>query len=99
IYANSVLPPREGTLRAWSSEYFAGITLNELSECQRRLPMANSRRRSSRVNTWLFLSRFDTSANVGGSRYSLGARRLEFAVCSRLPRLRVKASCCSSVRG
>src|SRR5215467_5546431 len=99
MYANSVLPPFDGIARACSSEYFAGITLNELSECQRRLPMANSRRRSSRANTWLFLSRFDTSANVGGSRYSSGARRLEFTVCSRLPRLRVKASCWSSVSG
>src|SRR5438034_549253 len=76
MYANSVLPPFDGTLWACSREYFAGTTLNELSECQRRLPMANSRRRSSRANTLLFWSRFDTSANVVGSRYSAGARHL-----------------------
>ena len=96
MYANSVFPPLDGTLWACSSEYFAGITLNELSECQSRLPMANSRRRSSRANTLLCWSRLDTSAKVVGSRYSSGARRLAFAVCSRFPRLRVKASCWSS---
>ena len=47
--ANSVLPPFEGSARACSSEYLAGITLNELSECQSRLPMANCQRRSSRL--------------------------------------------------
>src|SRR5262245_31303927 len=91
--------PLEGTLRAWSSEYFAGVTLNELSECQRRLPIPNSRRRSSRANTWLCWSRFDTSANVVGRRYSVGARRLVPIACSIAPRLRVNASCCSSSSG
>ena len=49
--ANSVLPPLDGMRRACSSEYIAGIVLNELSECQSRLPIANSRRRSSRAKT------------------------------------------------
>src|SRR5262249_45235718 len=97
--ANSVFPPPEGTLRAGRIEYMAGTTLNELSECQRRLPMPKSRRRSSRAKTRLSLSRFDTSANVVGRRYSSGARRLVPMACSRLPRARVKASCCSSVSG
>src|SRR5262245_3329438 len=86
-------------LRAWSSEYFAGTALNELSECQSRLPMAKRRRRSSRANTRLSLSRLDTSANVVGSRSSSAARRLVPMACSMSPRLRVKASCCSSSRG
>jgi hypothetical protein len=86
-------------LRAESSEYFAGITLNELSECQRRLPMANSRRRSSRAYGWWFLSRFDTSAKVVGRRSSSGRRRPVPIACSMSPRLRVKASCCSSSMG
>ena len=47
--ANCVLPPFDGMLTACSNEYFAGIALNELSECHSRLPMANSRRRSSRA--------------------------------------------------
>jgi len=91
-----VLPPRDGTLRACRSEYFAGIALNELSECHSRLPRANSRRRSSRAKTFWCLSRLDTSANVVGSRSSSGARRLVPIACSISPRLRVKASCCSS---
>ena len=64
--ANSVLPPLDGNT-ACSGEYFAGVALNELSECHRRLPIAKSRRRSSRANSLLSLSRFDTSANVVGS--------------------------------
>jgi hypothetical protein len=67
--ANSVLPPLDGMARACSSEYFAGTTLNELSECQSRLPMANSRRRSSRANGRLSWSRFETSAKAVGRRY------------------------------
>ena len=63
--ANSVLPPFDGTLRACSSEYFAGIALNELSECHRRLPIENSRRRSSRAIGRLCWSRLETSAKVG----------------------------------
>ena len=47
--AYSVLPPLEGMLRAESSEYFAGTTFNELSECHRRLPSPKSRGRSSRA--------------------------------------------------
>ena len=89
---------RDGCGRAAASTS-PGSTLNELSECQSRLPMANSRRRSSRAKTWLFLSRFDTSAKVVGSRYSSGARRLAPIECSSSPRLRVKASCCSSSMG
>src|ERR1700741_4079734 len=76
MYANSVLPPLDGTLRACSSEYLAGIALNELSECQRRLPSANSRRRSSRAKTLWSLSRLDTSANVVGGRAQTGADRV-----------------------
>ena len=95
--ANCVLPPFDGMLTARSSEYLAGVTLNELSECQRRLPIANSRRRSSRGYGLLFLSRLETSAKVVGRRVSLAARRLVPIACSIGPRLWVKASCCSSV--
>ena len=70
--ANCVLPPFDGMLMACSSEYFAGTALNELSECHRRLPMANSRRRSSRAYGVLFLSRLETSAKVVGRRVLVG---------------------------
>src|SRR5216683_3753259 len=83
-------------LMACSSEYFAGTGLNELSECHRRLPMANSRRRSSRANGVLSLSRLETSAKVVGRRASLAARRLVPMACSISPRLLVKASCWAS---
>src|SRR6266851_1553145 len=95
--ANSVLPPFDGTERACSSEYLAGTTLNELSECQSRLPSEKSRVRLSRANTWLFTSRFETSAKVVGSRYC--SRSPVPIACSISPRLRVKTSCCSSVSG
>src|ERR1700687_3298827 len=95
--ANSVLPPFDGTDRACRSEYLAGTTLNELSECQSRLPSEKSRVRLSRAKTWLFTSRFDTSAKVVGSRYC--SRRPVPIACSISPRLRVKASCCSSLSG
>ena len=39
--ANSVLPPFGFTTRADSSENFAGIGRNELSECHRQLPRLN----------------------------------------------------------
>ena len=52
-------------MRPDSSEYFAGIALNELSECHSRLPRLYSRRRLSRASGWLSLSRLDTSANAG----------------------------------
>ena len=94
--ANSVLPPFDGIARACRIEYFAGTTLNELSECHSRLPIANSLRRSSRAKTLLSLSRLDTSAKVVGNRYSSGARRLVPTACSSSPRPRLKASCCSS---
>src|SRR5690242_1278280 len=96
--ANSVLPPFDGMRRACSSEYIAGTGLNELSECQSRLPMPNNRRRSSRANTCWCLSRLDTSANVVGRRYSSGARRLVPIACSSSPRLSLNASCSSSSR-
>src|SRR3982751_631588 len=95
--ANWVSPPFDGMLTARSSEYLAGVTLNELSECHRRLPIANSRRRSSRGYGLLFLSRLETSAKVVGRRVSLAARRLVPIACSIGPRLWVKASCCSSL--
>src|SRR5262249_47536965 len=46
--ANSVLPPAGFTTRADSSEYFAGVARNELSECQSMLPRLKSRTRDSR---------------------------------------------------
>src|SRR5918993_585073 len=94
--ANWVSPPFDGMLMACSSEYLAGTTLNEESECHSRLPMANSRRRSSRGYGVLFLSRLETSAKVVGRRVSLAARRLVPIACSISPRLRVKASCWAS---
>src|SRR5262244_1235826 len=90
--AYSVLPPLDGMLRADRSEYFAGTTLNELSECQRRLPRPKSRGRSSRAKTLWSLSRLDTSAKVVGRRASVSGRRLVPMECSMSPRLRVKAS-------
>src|SRR3977135_4368416 len=39
--ANSVLPPVGLTTRADSSENFAGMGRNELSECHRQLPRLN----------------------------------------------------------
>src|SRR2546427_7278912 len=78
--ANSVLPPLEGMLRAWRSEYFAGITLNELSECQRRLAVAESRRRASPADTLFFFSGVGTSAKlVGGGDSSGGGGRVPVA--------------------
>src|SRR5215207_1404931 len=94
--ANWGFPPLDGMLMACSSEYFAGTTVNEESECHSRLPMANSRRRSSRGYGVLFLSRLETSAKVVGRRVSLAARRLVPIACSISPRLRVKASCWAS---
>ncbi len=72
--ANSVLPPADGMSRADSSEYFAGTALNELSECHSRLPRLNSRRRSSRARSWLFLSRLEMSLTSIDSRRSLPLR-------------------------
>src|ERR1043166_1052535 len=95
--ANSVLPPFEGIARACRIEYFAGTTLNELSECHSRLPIANSLRRSSRAKTLLSLSRLDTSANsvlppfegsarAGRIEYFAGPTLNELSEChSRLP--------------
>src|SRR5215831_12678493 len=94
--ANSVLPPLDVTLRACSSEYLAGTTLNELSECHSRLPMEKRRRRSSRAKGLLSLSRLDTSAKVVGRRYSCGARNPVPIASSSSPRLREKASCSAS---
>src|SRR4030095_4247803 len=90
--ANWVLPPLDGMLMACSREYLAGTTLNDESECHSRLPMANSRRRSSRGYGVLFLSRFETSAKVVGRRVSFAARRLVPMACSILPRLRAEAT-------
>src|SRR5262249_55467529 len=94
--ANSVLPPLDVTLRALSSEYLAGTTLNELSECHSRLPMEKSRRRSSRANGLWSLSRLDTSANVVGRRYSWAARNPVPIASSSSPRLCEKVSCWAS---
>src|SRR4029077_416649 len=85
--ANCVLPPLDGIEMACSSEYFAGTTLNEESECHSRLPIATSRRRSSRGYGVLFLSRLETSAKVVGRRVSLAARRLVPMAGSEFPRL------------
>ncbi len=63
--ANSVLPPLDGIARADSSEYLAGIGLNELSECHSRLPRPNSRRRSSRANDLVVLVEVGDVAHVG----------------------------------
>src|SRR5260370_36537582 len=85
--ANSVLPPFDGTLRACSSEYFAGIALNELSECHRRLPMADSRRRASRADGGVVFSGVGAAAEGGGRRAPLGAPRLVALGCSVSPQL------------
>ena len=63
--ANSVLPPFGFTTRADSSENFAGIARNELSECHRRLPRLNRRRRSSRRSGLPSLPRLETSFEAG----------------------------------
>ena len=80
--ANSVLPPLPGIVRACSSEYFAGVGLNELSECHSMLPRLNSRRRSSRARISLSLPRFEMSPISGASRRSSSRRMSALAVSS-----------------
>ncbi len=70
--ANSVSPPLGFTTRAESSEYFAGIARNELSECQSMLPRLNMRWRLSRGSGLPSLPRFDTSFMPLESRLSSG---------------------------
>src|SRR5476651_670521 len=94
--ANSVLPPSGGILRADRSEYFAGTSLKELSECQSWLPSPNRRRRSSRGSTSLFLSRLEMSPSSMPRRRSWRAAMSPVAVSSG-PSWRLKASCWSSV--
>ena len=46
VAANSVLAPQDGITRPDSSEYFAGIGRNELSECHSRSASLKNRARS-----------------------------------------------------
>ncbi len=93
--ANSVLPSASGICRADRSEYLAGTSLNELSECQSMLPKPNRRRRSSRASTWLFLSRLEMSFSSMLTRRSSGAAMSPVASSSG-PSDLLKASCWSS---
>src|SRR5262245_38231951 len=83
-------------MRPLRIEYLAGTTRNEASECHRRLPSDAMRRLLSRASFSPDLSRFETSAKAGASRSS-ELRTVELAPSSSGPKLRVKASCCSSV--
>src|SRR5882757_5579706 len=95
--ANSVLPPFGFTMRADSSENFAGIGRNELSECHRQLPRLN------RCARWPFgsglpsLPRLETSFRPVWSRESSGLTTLPPRGFSRSPKFSAKAICCSSV--
>ncbi len=88
--ANSVLPPADGMRRADSSENFAGTALNELSECHSRLPRLNSRRRSSRASTWLFLSRLEMSLTSRIDQPPLLPQFMSPVACSSSPKLRLR---------
>ena len=57
-----MLPPSLDTFLADKREYFAGISLNELSVCHKRFPKLNILLGSSLVKGLLFLSRLETSA-------------------------------------
>src|SRR5207249_170727 len=63
--ANSVLPPTGFTTRAESSEYFAGMGRNELSECQSMLPRLNRRTRDSRSSGRLMSMPETSPTNTG----------------------------------
>src|SRR5262245_22092494 len=95
--ANSVLPPAGLTTRADSSEYFAGITRNELSECQSRLPRLNRCTRESRSRGRPSRPRLETSFMPTANRRSSGFVMLPPRASSRRPKLRLNAICCSSV--
>ena len=95
--ANSVLPPFSGMTRACSSEYLAGVGLNELSECHSMLPRPNSRRRSSRARISFSRPRLEMSA-ISGASPRCCCRWIPCDVaCSSGPKWRLKASCCCVV--
>ena len=94
--ANSVSPPSVVTMRPLRIEYLAGTARNEASECHSRLPSEAMRRLLSRASFLPSLSRLETSAKAGSSRSS-ELRTVELAPSSSAPKLRVKASCCSSL--
>ncbi len=96
--ANSVWPPLSATLRPESRENFDGIARNELSECHSRLPRLNSRVRSSRASGLPSLPRLDTSAMSVLSRRSSSFIKLLPSDRSISPKLRLNATCCSSLR-
>ena len=83
--AYSVLPPFGFTTRADSSEYFAGITRYELSECHSMLPMLNARWRESRSRRRPSFPRFETSFMPTVSRRSSGFVMLPPRAFSRGP--------------
>ena len=72
--ANSVSAPQLGMTRPESSEYFAGIGRNELSECHSRSPSLKNQMRSSAERMLPSLSRLEKSAMPGPSRCSWGRR-------------------------
>src|SRR6185369_12630517 len=95
--ANSVLPPFGFTTRADSSENFAGIGRNELSECHRQLPRLNRLTRLSRGSGLPSLPRLETSFRPVWSRESSGLTTLPPRGFSRSPKFSANAICCSSV--
>src|SRR5438552_17789470 len=95
--ANSVLPPFGFTTRADSSENFAGIGRNELSECHRQLPRLNRCARSSFFIGLPSLPRFETSFSPVCSRESSGLPILLSRGFSGLPHFSENARCCCAV--
>ena len=96
--ANSVLPPFGFTTRADSSENFAGIGRNELSECHRQLPRLNRWARLIARQRLAVLAEIGDVVEPGGEPviFLLG-RRCRRARFSRSPKFSANAICCSSV--
>src|SRR5258708_12981872 len=98
--ANSVLPPFGLTTRADSSEYFAGIGRNELSECHRQLPRLNRCTRLSRGSGLPSLPRLGTSLRPVVSPASPSLAPVPPRPPSRSPNLRAQPTSsppCSSL--
>ena len=81
-----------------NNEYFAGIFLNELSECHKRLPRLNIILGSFSLNKFDFLSIFETSANFVDNLRSLTFVIFEFfPEFSIFPKYSENFTCSSSV--
>ena len=81
-----------------NKEYFAGFFLNELSECHKRLPKLNILLGSFFLNTFDFLSIFETSANFVENLRSLSFVIFDFfPERSIFPKYSENLTCSSSV--